>query len=345
MPPKPQVFKTPDGREFSSRTEWRDYMMATFFSFKNKVNEPEPQIRMPGSIEGQMYDIADCENSTLVVLDHSEQVQIDQCKNCRIFIAACASSIFIRNCENCTFYTCCRQLRLREVTNSTFYIYSMSEVHIEFSKGLKFAPFNGGYPDHEKHLRTANLDIANNLWYDVYDHNDSAKTRANWSLLPESEYEEPWFPLGPCAPAVPRTKPGGVYNSNNPTGDAGMQSFSLEQMKLDAQKLQASGASKSPAKAPPVPPAAGGPAVPPPLPAVSAAETHAAHAPPAASTSATSKACCGGEGAADAASKAVAGANTAQDKIKIVLQAFSGFQAGEDLSVRPTIVHIVPFLY
>jgi len=100
-----------------------------------------------------MFDIADCEDSTLIVLDHTEQVQIDQIKNCRVLIAACASSIFIRNCDNCTFYTCCRQLRLRDVTNSRFFIFSMAEVHIEFSSGLQFAPFNGGYPEHAQHLK------------------------------------------------------------------------------------------------------------------------------------------------------------------------------------------------
>jgi hypothetical protein len=254
MPPKPQVFKTPDGKEFSTRTEWRDYMMLNFYSFKNKVDEPAPLIKLPGSIDGQMFDIADCSNSTLVVLDHSEQVQMDQVNNCRVFIAACASSIFIRNCENCTFYTSCRQLRLRDVVNCKFYIYSMAEVHIEFSKGLQFAPFNGGYPDHAKHMKAANLDIAHNMWYDIYDHNDPGKTRANWSLLPESEYEEPWFPLGePCEPAVPRTKPGGVFNPNNAAPDANMQSFSLEQMKADAQKLSGGGGGA-------LPPPAGTPA-------------------------------------------------------------------------------------
>ena len=318
MPPKPQVFKSPDGREFTNKSEWRDYMMATFFSFKNKVNEPEPLVRLPGSIEGQMYDISDCENSTLVVLDHSEQVQIDQCKNCRIFIAACASSIFIRNCENCVFYTACRQLRLREVTNSTFYIYSMSEVHIEFSKGLKFAPFNGGYPDHEKHLKTANLDIKSNLWYDIYDHNDSAKTRVNWSLLPEAEYEEPWFPLGPCTPAVPRTKPGGVFNPNNT--DSNMQSFSLEQMIQDSKRLNVA--------APPAPASAAAPvaAAPvPPLPPVEAASATAVAA--AAPSACAGKVCCGAPGEVPSTKAAE------EEKVKDVLTKFAAFKAGDDLGV------------
>jgi hypothetical protein len=126
MPPKPQVFKTPDGKEFSSRAEWRDYMMATFYTFKNKNNET--CVKKPGDIDGQMFDIGDCTDSTLIIMDNCEQVQVDVVTNSRILVGACASSIFIRNCSNCVFYTCCRQLRLREVTNCTFYIYSMAEV-------------------------------------------------------------------------------------------------------------------------------------------------------------------------------------------------------------------------
>lgn len=228
-------------------------MMLTFYSFKNKVDEPAPLVKLPGSIDGQVFDIADCKNSTLVVMDNTEQVQIDQCDNCRIFIAACASSIFIRNCTNCTFYTACRQFRLRDVTNSTFYIYSMSEVHIEFCSGLRFAPFLAGYPEHAAHLSKANLDLSQNLWYDIYDHNDPGKTHANWSLLPESEHAEIWYPLGaPCALAVPTTRPGSVVNVQK---EENMQSFSMADMINDAKKLGAS-----------VPAAAA--AVPPPLPAV-----------------------------------------------------------------------------
>jgi hypothetical protein len=257
MPPKPQVFKSPDGKEFTSKAEWRDYMMLTFYTFKNKHNEPQPLIKEPGSIGGQMFDIADCSNSTLVVLDQSEQVQIDQLENCRVFIAACASSIFIRNCTNCVFYTCCRQLRLREVTNTKFYIFSMSEVHIEFSNNVSFAPFNGGYPDHKTHLQQANLDLKQNLWYDVYDHNDPGKSGNNWSLIPESEYETPWLPLGACEPAIPRTRPGAVQSKTEDSG--GMQSFSLQQMMQDANKIasppKALKTSESTVTAAPAPPA------------------------------------------------------------------------------------------
>ena len=88
MAPKPRVFKTPDGKEFTSKAEWSDYMMATFYSFKNVKGE-KPAPKLPGTIDGQMIDIDDCENAELVVIDHCEQVQIDEVKNSRVFVGAC----------------------------------------------------------------------------------------------------------------------------------------------------------------------------------------------------------------------------------------------------------------
>ena len=33
------VFRSPDGIEFSSKSEYREYMMNNFYSIKNKANE------------------------------------------------------------------------------------------------------------------------------------------------------------------------------------------------------------------------------------------------------------------------------------------------------------------
>ena len=228
-------FKSPDGKEFTSKTEYRDYMMLTYYSLKNI--KQQTLTKNAGDIDGQGFDIADCEDSTLIVMDLCEQVQIDEVKNCRIFIGACASSIFIRNCSNCTFYTACRQLRLRDVKDCHFYIYSMSEVHIEFSSNVAFAPFNGGYPEQSKHFEAAKLDAKLNLWYDIFDHNDPLKTRSNWSLIPEDKYEEAWFPAGICTPAVPRTTSGSAQHAS-PSADSSMQSFGFDQLVVDSKQAK-----------------------------------------------------------------------------------------------------------
>ena len=254
MPPKPQVFKAPDGKEFATKKEWRDYMVSAFYSFKGKKDEPTPLVKLPGQIDGQIFEIAECTNTTMVIMDHSEQVQIDNCSGCRVFIAACSSSVFIRNCKNCVFYVCCQQLRVTEAEDSTLYFLSIAEVHIELCHGLSFAPFNGSYPQHGEHLRKANLNPLNNLWYDIYDHSDTAKTNENWRLLPESDYEQPWFPAGSeCEYFVPKVKVGSVVKVQD---NGNMQSFGVEQMKKDAQKSASTSA------------AAGPPVLPPPIPAV-----------------------------------------------------------------------------
>lgn len=252
MPPKPQVFKTPDGKEFDKKSEWRDYMVETFYSFKNKTDETAPLIKPPGAVQGQMFTIENCTGCTLALCDQSEQVHIDRVKNCRIFIGACASSIFIRNCEDCVFYCCSQQLRLRECFRCKFYVFSVAEVHIEMSKNVEFGPFRGGYPEHGDHLKTARLDTEHNLWYDIYDHNDSLKTKDNWSLINPAEYEIPWFPMGECEPALVATAPGAVDRSNE--SDANMSSFGIDQLKVDSAPKIAESLPTS-ADAVPAPPA------------------------------------------------------------------------------------------
>jgi len=185
--------------------------------------------------------ITDCEDTELVVMDHCEQVQIDDVKNSKVFVGACESSMFIRNCTGCTFYIACRQLRLRDCKDCTFFCFSTAEVHIEYSSNVQFAPFHGGYPEQADHLQAAKLPyLEHNLWYDIFDHNDPDKTGNNWSLLPEGAYGRGWFPAGHCEPAVPLTKPGSVKRvAGDTTGDGGKESavasFSLQTSAADAQ--------------------------------------------------------------------------------------------------------------
>jgi len=141
------------------------------------------------------------------------------------------------------------------------------------------------------------LDVVTNLWYDVYDHNDSGKTHHNWKLIPPEEYGSPWFPIGECIPAIPLTKPGSVIKAG---GEENMQSFSLNQLKIDAQKL-----------VPSIPTATGSELPPPP------ADSTSSPTPP-----------IPGPPEADAAHK------SAVNAIRALIEALIGFKAGDDLSVR-----------
>ena len=55
-------------------------------------------------------------------------------------------------------------------------------------------------------------------------------------MIPESEYEAPWYPTGtPCEHAVPMTKPQTVQVEGQ---DSNMQSFSFQQLVEDAKALE-----------------------------------------------------------------------------------------------------------
>ena len=129
----------------------------------------------------------------------------------------------------------------------------MAEVHIEESSSLQFAPFNGGYPEHAEHLKKANLDPAYNLWYDIFDHNDPSKSRVNWALMPEGDYESGWFPLGDeCPVAVAQTAVGSVVKIEE---EGGMTAFNADQLKSMNTASSTTVAVPVQLEAPPLPPA------------------------------------------------------------------------------------------
>lgn len=84
------------------------------YTFKNIVGPSPPaaqgttavpptHTKLPNTIDGQPFDIADCTNATLLVLDNTDQVQVDNVKSSRIFIAGSSESVFVRDCVDCTF--------------------------------------------------------------------------------------------------------------------------------------------------------------------------------------------------------------------------------------------------
>lgn len=245
-----------DGKEFETKREWRKYEFELSFTFKNKKGEQLS--KEAGKVEGQPFDIADCEGCELVITDHCDQVQIDQLKTCRVFLGASSESVFVRDCSDCTFYLACKQLRTRDCHNCTFYLFAKTEPIIELSDGISIAPFLGGYPEQAAHMKSANLDPAQNLWWGVFDFNDEFKNLNHWKYLEESE-RKPWFPRGGADQICACPPPGDASKLPSQTGgnfaeSAGMMSFgfdtSLEQAEQAHLEMEAVAAP------PPLPPGA-----------------------------------------------------------------------------------------
>ena len=109
--------------------------METNYTYRNLSGETK--IKEPNSVQGQPFDIADCMDCSLSVLDYSDMVQVDNVKNSKIFIAGSSESVFVRDCKDTVFTVACKQLRTRDCVNCTFYLYSKTEPIIETSNGMR----------------------------------------------------------------------------------------------------------------------------------------------------------------------------------------------------------------
>ncbi|RLO06046.1 hypothetical protein DYB28_006984, partial [Aphanomyces astaci] len=132
-----------DGTEFEDRDEYRKYEFETNYTFKNKKDET--LIKAPGQIQGQPFDLADLENCQVFLVDHSDQVQIDNLVNCRVYIGPSSESVFVRNCTNCFFTIACKQLRTRDCSQIQVSLYTLTDPIIETSTNVVFSTFNAAY--------------------------------------------------------------------------------------------------------------------------------------------------------------------------------------------------------
>ena len=98
----------------------------------------EKLLKLPGSIDGQPFEIIDCDNCELLVLDNTDQVQIDCVRKSKVFIAASSESVFLRDCKDCSFTIACKQLRTRSCSNCDIYLYTKTDPVIESSTNMRY---------------------------------------------------------------------------------------------------------------------------------------------------------------------------------------------------------------
>ncbi|KAJ1494748.1 tubulin binding cofactor C-domain-containing protein [Baffinella frigidus] len=161
--------------EFSWNKKKPDPKDFMFSNLKNQVC-----IKPPGSINGQMFIIEDCENCDIYICDHMAQVQIDYCKNCRIFVGPTESSIFIRNCEDCKCIIACQQYRARECVNCDTLLYASTAPVVEESKNMRFGCFRFFYFNLAQQFEATKMSVYDNKWSEIY---DFTPKDGNWSFL------------------------------------------------------------------------------------------------------------------------------------------------------------------
>ena len=160
-------------------------------TFTISNHEGDDLLRKPDSLRGTDLVVEECKDTTVALCDHSSQVQVDALRNCRVLVGPCAGSVFVRNCSGYSLSIAARQLRVRDCTDVTFYLYTCTEPVIEASSNLRFAPFNSSYPQQSIHFTKANLDPSANLFWAVYDFHEGSSEfpEPHWQELPDDQWE------------------------------------------------------------------------------------------------------------------------------------------------------------
>ncbi|OMJ65969.1 hypothetical protein SteCoe_37356 [Stentor coeruleus] len=157
------------------------------YIFKDKKNQT--LIKMPNTINGQVFNMEKLSDCEIFILDVSEIIYIDNCTNCKFYVAPVRSAFYIRDSQSCTCSVACKQLRVKNCTNFTFFLYSASDPHIESSFDMRFAPYNFSYPGQNLDFKKAGFDENQNRWCKVYDHS-SAEGDGHFSLLPSNQFRK-----------------------------------------------------------------------------------------------------------------------------------------------------------
>lgn len=146
----------------------------------------ETLVKEEGTINGEQFNVEECKNCDIFLLDHVATAFIDECENCRIFVGPVESSVFVRNCKDCNVMLACQQFRSRDCTNCKFSLFCTTEPIIETSSDIQFACFDFFYFSLRDQLSKAKLPLWNNKWWQIHDFNKNA-ANPNWSILPEEE--------------------------------------------------------------------------------------------------------------------------------------------------------------
>ena len=123
--------------------------------FRDK--DGETLIKKPGDINGIDFMIKDLKNCTVILLDHTAQIQIDRVEDCTFYIAPIKASIFVRNSKNCKFTIATSQFRCRKLFDTELYLFTPNDPIIESSSGLSFGPYNFKYGLLHEHAEKADL--------------------------------------------------------------------------------------------------------------------------------------------------------------------------------------------
>jgi len=165
-------------REARKKLDPKDYILSKLAG--------QSVTRSDGSISGEQFNIEECKDCDIFLVDTIATAFIDDCEGCRIFVGPVESSVFLRNCKSCHIVMACQQFRSRDCEDCKIALFCTTEPIIETSTNMQFACFDFFYFSLREQFARSGLQLWNNKWSQVYDFNKNAE-KSNWSLLAQEK--------------------------------------------------------------------------------------------------------------------------------------------------------------
>ena len=121
-------------------------------------------IKSINQINGNQIKILNNENSIIIIMDNTSNVNIENCIKCSIFISSCSSLISINKCEKINLISISHYINIINVIEGNFFIFSMTNPKIDNSKNIFFGMFCIHFIELSDIIKKSKINIWENHW-------------------------------------------------------------------------------------------------------------------------------------------------------------------------------------
>ncbi|CAK9204024.1 unnamed protein product [Sphagnum troendelagicum] len=138
--------------------------------------------------EDREFRLSNLSNCRVYLQGKFTTLYVNKLRNCHVYAGPVTGSVLIEEVQGSLFMLASHQIRIHSTTATDFYLRVRSRPIVEYTKGIRFAPYAFHYSGIEKDLQAANLMEETDLWESVDDFRWLRAVQSpNWSVLPSDQ--------------------------------------------------------------------------------------------------------------------------------------------------------------
>jgi hypothetical protein len=138
--------------------------------------------------EDREFRLSNLSNCRVYLQGKFTTLYVNKLRNCHVYAGPVTGSVLIEEVQGSLFMLASHQIRIHSTTATDFYLRVRSRPIVEYTKGVRFAPYTFHYSGIEKDLQAANLMEETGLWESVDDFRWLRAVQSpNWSVLPSDQ--------------------------------------------------------------------------------------------------------------------------------------------------------------